>query len=255
MFKACLLLSFLALFSKIPGFAAIPNPASQVLESLVRLNIFKPTKLEVEVSFDSHPNWKVKEVWWFQNAQNFKIQTSLTDSDWLYWETLYRNTQKIGPNMGQAESIEPFSLLPEQIFFITTVSALNQALNHNSISHQSTSLSRQQGRVTIKFEGTEKTHNSALWVDESSGEISRILSSHGCDTTYSLSGRAGQYPKTKKIKWLNFNTTSETKLKADITRYDTSFFEKTSSQQKELPPTPEAQKFLEHLKKFYQICR
>jgi hypothetical protein len=256
MFRATLLLTFLVLSLKtICCFAAIPRPASQVLENLVRINIFKPTKIEFEVSFDSHPNWKVREIWWFQNAQNFKIQTSLVDSDWLYWETLYRSSQKIGPNLNQMESIKPFSLLPEQIFFITAIPVLNQALNHNSISYQNTSLSRQQGRVAIKFEGTEKSKESALWVDQNSGEVSRVLASNGCDTTYSLSGRLGQYPKIKKIKWLNFNAIVETKLKADITKFDAAFFEKISNLHKESAPTQEAQNFLEHLKRFYESCR
>jgi len=249
-------LSFLfcsLLFSVAPGYAQLN--ATSLLENLVKHSQFKPTKIELELVFDSFPNHKITEVWWFQNANQFKLQTFSSGSDWLFWESLYKPLNKLGPIPTQTETIKPASLLTEQIFFFNLLSSITQALAANSISTQNVTLSRQQGRVAIKFPSSQAQSEAALWLDQQSGEVSRILLTSGCDVSYNLSGMVGHYPKVKKYKWLNFSAQAITKSKSEINKFEPIFFEKLSGKFKETPINNETNSFLEHLKQFYKVCR
>lgn len=234
------------------GFASILHPR---LEALVKHSIGKPTKLEFELSFEGFPNHKIREVWWFKSAEQFKIQTLSVDSDWLYWETLFKAQKRHGPLAEQVESVKASPILSEQIFFITSVTALTEAFRSHFIQYSESQLSRQQGRVAIKFASAEKSSEAALWLDQNQGELSRILSTSGCDVTYHLSNQLSQYPKNKVLRWLNFKAESITVTKADITKFDPSFFELLSGKFQESPSNTETLDFLNHLKQFYRLCR
>jgi len=250
------LIVFFGFSLNLHSFANALNEQHRVaLENIVKLNQHKPTKVELEIALDRFPTYRIREVWWFQNSQSFKVQTYLVNSDWLYWEILYRGEIKLGPLQTQAETIKPFSVLSEQIFFISTIFSLLQALGASNMSNLESTLSRQQGRVSIKFTNSLKPSNAVLWLDQTTGELSRILSPTGCDSTLSLSGQVSQYPKTKKLKWLNDTAHVETKFKSEITKYEANFFEKLSNKYSDQAPDAEAKNFVEHLKQFYQICR
>jgi hypothetical protein len=229
--------------------------AIPLLENLVKHSQFKPTKIELELSFDSFPNHKIMEVWWFQNANQFKLQTVSVGSDWLFWESLYKFGKKLGPIPTQTETIKASHLLTEQIFFYNLLNSITQALAANSISTQNLTLSRQQGRVAIKFPSTQNQSEAALWIDQQSGEVSRIFQISGCDVTYSLSGLVSQYPKSRTYKWINFSAQAVTKSKSEITKFEPIFFEQLSGKYKEAPETSDTSLFLEHLKQFYKFCR
>jgi hypothetical protein len=237
----------------------------QLLKARLSQGIYKPTKLEFEISFENFPEYKIKETWWVQNSQTLKIQTQLIDQDWLYWEILFLSGNKKGPHPDSIQRVSWASLLSEQIYFLNTLPTLTQALNQNKIQFLQSKLSRQQGRVALKLPSTEPSNETALWIDQSSGELLRLLLPTGCNITYfySATGTAtgtssvhnSFYPKLKKAQWIHHKAELQTLTKADILKYDPSFFQSHSTRFKENPLSSKDQEFLDHLKSFYQYCR